>query len=81
MNFKLRNKLQLFQLEPASKLATCLLAGSSWNYFFDPEDGGDMFLRKSAATQQTTRRHIPEDDTFHNHRCENLKSYNKCVVY
>jgi 3-polyprenyl-4-hydroxybenzoate decarboxylase len=30
----------------------------------------------SVATQQTTRRHIPEDDTLHNHRCENLKSYN-----
>jgi hypothetical protein len=26
-------------------LATCLLAGSCWNFFFDPEDGGDMFLR------------------------------------
>jgi hypothetical protein len=25
--------------------------------------------------QQTTRRYIPEDSTFHNHRCENLKSY------
>jgi hypothetical protein len=29
----------------------------------------------SAASQQTTGRHIPEDDTFHKHRCENLKSY------
>jgi hypothetical protein len=29
----------------------------------------------SVATQQTTRRHIPEDDNLHNHRCENLKSY------
>jgi hypothetical protein len=29
----------------------------------------------SVATQHT-RRHIPEDDTLHNHRCENLKSYN-----
>jgi hypothetical protein len=29
----------------------------------------------SVATQQTTRRHIPEDDTLHNHRCENLNSY------
>jgi hypothetical protein len=29
----------------------------------------------SGATQRTTRRHIPEDDTLHNHRCENLKSY------
>jgi hypothetical protein len=27
------------------------------------------------AIQQTTRRHIPEDDTIRNHRCENLKSY------
>jgi hypothetical protein len=26
-------------------------------------------------THRTTRRHIPEDDTLHNHRCENLKSY------
>jgi hypothetical protein len=30
----------------------------------------------SVETQQTTRRHIPEDDTLQNHRCENLKSYN-----
>jgi hypothetical protein len=29
----------------------------------------------SVATQQTTRRHIPEDDILHNHRCANLKSY------
>jgi hypothetical protein len=29
----------------------------------------------SVDTQRTTRRHIPDDDTLHNHRCENLKSY------
>jgi hypothetical protein len=29
----------------------------------------------SVAIQQTTRRFFPEDDTLHNHRCENLKSY------
>jgi hypothetical protein len=29
----------------------------------------------SVATQHTTRRHIQEDDTLHNHRCEDLKSY------
>jgi hypothetical protein len=29
----------------------------------------------SVATQQTTRRHIPEDGTLHNHHCENLESY------
>jgi hypothetical protein len=29
----------------------------------------------SVVTQQPTRRHIPENDSLHNHRCENLKSY------
>jgi hypothetical protein len=29
----------------------------------------------SVETRGTTRHHIPEDDTLHNHRCENLKSY------
>jgi hypothetical protein len=29
----------------------------------------------SVDTQRTTRRYIPEDDTLHNHPCENLKSY------
>jgi hypothetical protein len=26
-------------------IATCLLSGLAENFFFDPEDGGDMFLR------------------------------------
>jgi hypothetical protein len=34
----------------------------------------------SGATQRTTRRHSPEDDTPRNHRCENLKSYLGGVV-
>jgi hypothetical protein len=29
----------------------------------------------SGTTQRITRRHIPEEDTLQNHRCENLKSY------
>jgi hypothetical protein len=33
----------------------------------------------SVAYQQTTRRHIPEDDTLHNHHCENLKSCTSTV--
>jgi hypothetical protein len=32
------------------------------------------------AAQQTTRRHIPEEDTLHNHRCEKLKSYKGKVL-
>jgi hypothetical protein len=30
----------------------------------------------SVDFQRTTRRYIPEDSAFLNHRCENLKSYN-----
>jgi hypothetical protein len=32
-------------------------------------------IRWQADFQQTTRRHIPEDRTLHNYRCDNLKSY------
>jgi hypothetical protein len=34
----------------------------------------------SVDTQQTARRYISEDDTLHNHRCENLRSYNDCFL-
>jgi hypothetical protein len=34
----------------------------------------------SVETQPTTRRHIPEDDTLRDHRCENLKSYDSSIV-
>jgi hypothetical protein len=33
------------------------------------------FSEASVETQGTTRRHIPEYYTLHNHRCEDLKSY------
>jgi hypothetical protein len=35
----------------------------------------------SVETERTTRRHIPEDDTLQNHRCENLKSYNIWLLH
>jgi hypothetical protein len=34
----------------------------------------------SVETQRTTRRHILEDDTLHNHHCENLKSYKGLLI-
>jgi hypothetical protein len=34
----------------------------------------------SVVAQRTTRRYIPEDDTLHKHRCENLKSYNSHFI-
>jgi hypothetical protein len=35
----------------------------------------------SVASQQTTRRHIPEDDALHNHCCDNPKSYINLLYY
>jgi hypothetical protein len=55
-----RNK---FNKKPASKQVASYLLVSCWTYFFDPEDGGDMFLR-NVGWQRTTRRHIPEYDTL-----------------
>jgi hypothetical protein len=34
----------------------------------------------SVDCQRTTRRYIPEDSRFHNHRCESLKSYKRKTV-
>jgi hypothetical protein len=33
----------------------------------------------SVETQRTTRRHVPEENTLHNHHCGNLKSYTACL--
>jgi hypothetical protein len=35
----------------------------------------------SVDFQRTTRRYIPEDIIFHNHRCEGLKSYIICLLF
>jgi hypothetical protein len=56
-------------------IATLFMLVSSLGLFFDPEDEGDMFLRKSVDFKLTIRRYILEDRTLHNHRCEDLKSY------
>jgi hypothetical protein len=34
----------------------------------------------SPLSQRTVRRHIPEDVTLHNHRCENVKSYIRFIL-
>jgi hypothetical protein len=56
-------------------LATCLLAGSCEIIFSTLKMEAICSSETSVETQQTTPRHIPEYDTLHNHRCENLKSY------
>jgi hypothetical protein len=45
---------------------TCRLHRRDW--FFNPEDCGDMFLRN-------TWYYVPKDRTLHNYRCVSLKSY------
>jgi hypothetical protein len=37
---------------------------SSFGLFFDPEDGGDMFLRNVGWDFQRAVRYIPEDTNF-----------------
>jgi hypothetical protein len=54
--------------------ATCLLTGLL-NYSSTLKMEAICSSETSGATQRTTRRHIPEDYTLHNHRSENLKSY------
>jgi hypothetical protein len=57
-------------LQPAFTLVSCSA------YFFDPEDGGDIFLRNVGGhSTDYLLGYIPQDGTLHNHRCENLKSY------
>jgi hypothetical protein len=41
---------------------------------FDPENGGDTFLR-NIGSLRTTQRYIPEDSNIYNYRCENPKTY------
>jgi hypothetical protein len=55
-------------------LATCLLAGLL-NYSSTLKMEAICSSETSGTTLRTTRRHIPEEDTLQNHRCENLKSY------
>jgi hypothetical protein len=71
-------------LPTGEHFACHLLARWFAELFFDPEDGDDTFLlnvKKQGTTLRTTLRHIPEDETLHNHRCENLKSYNNKQDY
>jgi hypothetical protein len=60
--------------------ATCFLDGLL-NYSSTLKIETIRSSETSGATQRTTRRHIPEDDTLHNHRCENLKSYISLSVF
>jgi hypothetical protein len=58
-------------LPPAFTLASCL------PYFSTLKMEATCSSETSVNFQRTTRRYISEDSTLHNHRCENLKSFNK----
>jgi hypothetical protein len=54
LNVKLQRSWKRLCFPPVFSLVSCSV------YFFDPEDGGDIFLR-NVSWQRTTRRYIPED--------------------
>jgi hypothetical protein len=55
----------------ATYVATCLLAGLAEICFSTLKMEAICFSETSVASQQTTRRHIPEDDTLY------IKKYEK----
>jgi hypothetical protein len=70
-------------VSPPYSPAICLLAGFL-NLFFRPWRWRRYVPPKRwSKLNGLTRRYIPEDDTLHNHRCENLKSYRalECYLY
>jgi hypothetical protein len=81
MRDEARSKLELNKnTQMLLLLATCLLAGLEGKKFSSTlKMEAICSSETSVESQQTTRRHIPEDDTLHNHLCENLKSY-KCYL-
>jgi hypothetical protein len=54
--WNIRLSLKYMVIQTRTLLATCLLAGFCWTYFFDPEDGGYMLLRNVGwnSTDYTT---------------------------
>jgi hypothetical protein len=58
------------QSEAGSKAATNLAYSSTLKI------RATCSCKTSVRFQRNTRRYIPKDTTLHNHRCENLKSYN-----
>jgi hypothetical protein len=70
-----------------TSLMLVFIAGTNILKSYQHEAGSKQALKmestRSSETlvdfQRTTRRYIPEDGTFYNHRCENVKSY-KCIA-
>jgi hypothetical protein len=62
------------------RISTCLLAGLL-SYSSTLKMEVIRSSEMSGAIQRTTRCHIPEDDTLHNHRCENLNSYSSNIIH
>jgi hypothetical protein len=56
-------------------LVTCFMLDSSLAYSSTLKMKVTFCSKTSIDFQRRTRRYIPEDSAFHNHCCENFKSY------
>jgi hypothetical protein len=69
-----RQSQREFYFKAITRLATFLHADILRGLFTLKKQAIYSF-ETSIKFQLTTRSYIPEDNTLHNHRCENLKSY------
>jgi hypothetical protein len=72
--------------EPCSPLKVNRRFGGTYRLYLQGRINRARYQRESRLQaersvdfQRTIRRYIPEDSSLHNHRCENLKSYNKTL--
>jgi hypothetical protein len=91
VNFKSLKSIIFWDMTPCSPLSFNWRLGGTYRFHFQgrrnkfrkkknnsKQAGGKQrryVSETSVETQRITRRHTPEDDIFHNHRCENLKSH------
>jgi hypothetical protein len=69
-----------FRVKEKSEKETSVKAGGKQLFFLTLKMKAICSSETSVDSQRTTWCYIPEDGTLHNHRCQNLKSYDVTTV-